>query len=160
MMPLKRFGGVLMLAFGAIGLIACLAAIYETGAAKKQLLSFVGQAFDSTETAMLGIHEHLHKIGISVADMRVSLKSGASRADALSVDGIQEKDLVDFQALTSDFGEDIQKNKDRLRFYEERVVWWIEQGSILVPLFMLWLGAGQFCLMYFGWRMVSAERDE
>ena len=144
-----------MLAFGAVGLIACLAAIYETGAAKKQLLSFVVQAFDSTETAMVKIHERLDKIGISVADMRVDLKSGA-----LPVDGIQKKDLADFQALASDFGENIQKDKDRLRFYEERVVWWISQGSILVPLLMLWLGAGQFCLMYFGWRMVSVEGDK
>ena len=147
-----------MMVFGAIGLLACLAAIYETGAAKKQLLWFAGQAVDSTEVAMVGIHERLHKIGISVAHTRSGLKSVPSQAGAVPIDGIQDEDLADFQALASDLGKDIQKIKDLLRFYEERAVWWINLGSILVPLMLLWLGAGQFFLMYFGWRMASGGR--
>ena len=136
--------------FGAIGLIACLAAIYETGAAKKQLLWFAGQAIDSTEAAVVGIHERLHKIDISVADTRVGLKSVPSQTGALSAGGLQDKDLADFQALASDFGEDLQKIKDRLRYYEEKTIWWIHLGGILIPLLLIWLGAGQVALIILG----------
>ena len=153
MILLRRFSGILLILMGAAGVLACGVAIYKTGNAEKQLRHFAGQAFDSTEAAVVGIHERLHKIGISVADTRVGLKSVPSQTSALPAGGIQDKDLADFQALASDFGEDLEKIKDRLLYYEAKTIRWIHLGGILIPLLLIWLGAGQAALIILGGRL-------
>ena len=64
--------------------------------------------------------------------------------------GCMDKGLTEVQTLGSDFKEAIQKIKDRLRYYEEKTIWWIHLGGILIPLLLIWLGAGQVALIILG----------
>lgn len=67
--------------------------------------------------------------------------------------GRMDKGLAEVQVLGSDFKEAVQKIKDRLRYYEEKTIWWIHLGGILIPLLLIWLGAGQAALMILGGRL-------
>jgi len=249
---------------GAAGVLTCGVAIFKTGIAEKQLRRFAGQAFDSTENALLDIRERLNQIDLSVVHVRSDLKTALSKANTLRTDGIDEKilaehiaftldqevgeklaktqrlvdaavntagsvshlltlldasslvsvkaytrggclmtriegasntlrrlsgmleqakqtaralleqtrqnhpdseqarlklthevgrmdtDLAEVQVLGSDFKEAVQKIKDRLRYYEEKTIWWIHLGGILIPLLLIWLGAGQVALIILG----------
>jgi len=142
-----------LILMGAAGVLACGVAIYETGNAEKQLRRFAGQTFDSTENALREIRERLNQIDLSVVHVRSDLKTAASKANALRTEGIEDKDLADLQALASDFGKNLQKIKDRLLYYEEKAIWWIHLGGTLIPLLLLWLGAGQVALIILGGRL-------
>ena len=263
----KKGVGILLFVLGAVGLIFCLAAIYETGTGKTQLLAWTGQAFDSTGETLAKISERLDRVASVLKDTRAGLKSAVSRTDALQTDGTcdqarlvhisrildeqvrkrldqarvlvnstaagtgtirlsltlvdalnvgsekaykrgaslmtqiegasatltelsasleqtlqrvqnlgdgscseqslskltrdvdrMDRGLANVQALISDFKAAIQKIKDRLLLYGGKAVWWINLGSVMIPLMLLWLGVGQAFLMYFGWRIASAKR--
>jgi hypothetical protein len=64
-----------------------------------------------------------------------------------------DKGLAEVQVLDSDFKEDVQRIKDRLRYYEKKTTGWIHLGGILIPLLLIWLGAGQVALMILGGRL-------
>jgi len=257
----------LLLLMGAAGVLACGVVIFKAGNAEKQLRYFAGQAFDSTENALLNIRERLNQIDLSVVLVRSDLKTALSKANALRKDGIDEKilaghiaftldhevgeklaktqrlvdaavntagsvshlltlldasslvsvkaytrggslmtriegasntlrrlsgmleqarqtaralleqtrqnhpdseqalsnltheveemdkGLAEVQILGSDFKEDVQKIENRLRHYEEKTIWWIHLGGILIPLLLIWLGAGQMALIILGGRL-------
>ena len=67
--------------------------------------------------------------------------------------GRMDKGLEDVQTLGSDFKEAVQKIKDCLRYYEEKTIWWIHLGGILIPLLLIWLGVGQVALIILGGRL-------
>ena len=67
--------------------------------------------------------------------------------------GGMDTGLAEVQTLDSDFKEAIQKIKDRLLYYEEKTIWWIHLGGILIPLLLLWLGVGQAALIILGGRL-------
>ena len=69
-----------------------------------------------------------------------------------------EKGLAEVQVLDSDFREDVQKIKDRLRYYEKKTTGWIHLGGILIPLLLIWLGAGQAALSILGGRLCMRRR--
>ena len=272
MIFLRRFSGILLILFGAAGVLACGVAIYKTGNAEKQLRLLAGQTFDSTENALQDIRERLDQIALSVANVRSDLNAAASKANALRTDGTDEKILADHiaftldqevgeklaktqglvdsavntagavshlltlldasnlvsveaytrggslmtriegasntlrrlsgmleqasqtaqalleqtrqnhpdseetlsnlthevkrmdnalagvQTLGSDFKEDVQKIQNRLRYYEEKTIWWIHLGGILIPLLLIWLGAGQAALVILGGRLCMRRR--
>ncbi len=153
MIFLRRFSGILLILVGAAGVFACGVAIFKMGNAEKQLRRFTGQTFDSTENALQDIRERLNQIALSVAHVRASLQSAPSQSGALSADGIQDKDLAEVQVLGSDFKEAIQKIENRLIYYEEKAIWWIHLGTILIPLLLVWMGAGQVALIVLGGRL-------
>ena len=64
-----------------------------------------------------------------------------------------DKGLAEVQVLGTDFKEDVQKIENRLRHYEEKTIWWIHLGGILIPLLLVWLGAGQVALIILGGRL-------
>jgi ABC-type multidrug transport system fused ATPase/permease subunit len=64
-----------------------------------------------------------------------------------------DKGLAEVQVLGSDFKEDVQEIENRLRHYEEKTIWWIHLGGILIPLLLIWLGAGQMALIILGGRL-------
>ena len=69
-----------------------------------------------------------------------------------------DKDLAEVQTLGADFKEAIQQIKNRLLYYEEKTIWWISLGGILIPLLLVWLGAGQAALIILGGRLCVASR--
>ena len=64
--------------------------------------------------------------------------------------GRMDTGLAEVQVLGSDFKEAVQKIKDRLRYYEEKTIGCIHLGGILIPLLLIWLGAGQVALIILG----------
>lgn len=64
--------------------------------------------------------------------------------------GRMDTGLAEVQVLGSDFKEDVQKIENRLRYYEEKTIWCIHLGGILIPLLLIWLGAGQVALIILG----------
>jgi chromosome segregation ATPase len=67
--------------------------------------------------------------------------------------GRMDTGLAEVQTLGSDFKEAVQKIKDRLRYYEKKTTGWIRLGGILIPLLLVWLGAGQVALIILGGRL-------
>jgi len=113
MILLKRFNGILLILMGVVGVVACGVAIYKTGNAEKQLRHFAGQAFDSTENALLDIRERLNQIDLSVVQVRSDLKTALSKSNALRTDGNDEKILADHIAfiLDHEVGEKLAKTQ-------------------------------------------------
>ncbi len=72
--------------------------------------------------------------------------------------GGMDKGLAEVLTLGSDFSEAIQQIKNRLLHYEEKTIWWISLGGILIPLLLVWLGAGQAALVILGGRLCVGRR--
>jgi len=103
-MVLRRFGGILLLLLGAVGVVACGVALYHTGSVKKQLGHFVGQVSDATEDALTGIRHRLDQIDASLDRVRADLKAVVSSADALGKEGKGGETPTDHIAFTLDHG--------------------------------------------------------
>lgn len=63
-----------------------------------------------------------------------------------------DKGLAEIQTLGSDFKDAIQKLQKNLLYFEEKTNRWIRLGGILIPLMLVWLGAGQVALIILGGR--------
>ena len=63
------------------------------------------------------------------------------------------------QTLLSSFQAMLQEGRDQLVYYDEKAGEWLTLGVMLARLLLLWMGAGQFFLMYFGWKTLSARRN-
>jgi len=103
-MVLRRFGGILLLLLGAVGVVACGVAICHTGSVKKQFRHFVGQVSDNAENALAGIHHQLDQIDAALARVRADLKIVVSSADALGTEGKGGETPTDHIAFTLDHG--------------------------------------------------------
>jgi len=101
---LRRFGGILLLLLGALGVVACGVAIYRTGSVKEQVRYFVVQVSDNAENALSGIHHQLDQIDASLVRLRADLNTVVSSADALGTEGKGEKAPTDHIAFTLDHG--------------------------------------------------------
>lgn len=261
-MLFRRISGVLLMLLGAMGVLACAVAIYETRAAEKYSFQFAGRVFDSAEGVLKDIHARLTEIDLSVSQVRSRLKNAVSRADELQPDGggnkvpaddisraldrevgekmaevrvlvdsavsavvaishlinlVEETDpvpeetfgrdgelmkrvegasstlrrltglleqtrqtardlqqdphserdllklnrevgemdrgLVEVQTLGSDFKGAAQKIEIHLLHCQDQTLRWIQRGGILIPLLLIWLGAGQAALIVLGGRL-------
>jgi hypothetical protein len=101
---LRRFGGILLLLLGALGVVACGVAIYHTGSVKKQVRHFVGQVSDTAENALAGIHHQLDQIDASLVRVRADLNAVVSSADALGTEGTGGDAPTDHIAFALDHG--------------------------------------------------------
>ena len=260
-MVLRRFGGILLLLLGTVGVVACGVALYHTGSVKKQLGHFVGQVSDTTENALTGIRHRLDQIDASLDRVRADLKAVVSSADALGKEGQggetpteqiaftldhevkkklanarqlvdstedtagavsrlltlldvvgpdsgkdpgrdgslmerikgasgtlsrlpdmleragrtaqelqqhpdskealstltrevgkMDKGLAEVQALGREFGKTVQGIEENFRYYRKKTFRYIDLGGILIPLLLVWLGAGQAALIILGGR--------
>lgn len=103
-MVLRRFGGILLLLLGALGVVACGVAMYHTGSVKTQVRHFVGQVSDNAENALAGIHHQLDQIDASLVRVRADLKTVVSSADALGKEGKEGDAPTDHIAFALDHG--------------------------------------------------------
>ncbi len=103
-MVLRKFGGILLLLLGAVGVVACGVAMYHTGSVKKQFRHFAGQVSDTAENALAGIHRQLDQIDASLSRVRADLNTVVSSAEALGTEGKGEKTPTDHIAFTLDHG--------------------------------------------------------
>jgi len=267
-MVLRRFGGIVLLLLGVVGIVVCGVAIYHTGSVKTQFRHFVGQVSDTTQNALGAIVTRLDQIDASLARVRADLKSVVSNAEALRTEtnggetptdriaftlghGVKEKlanaqqlvdsaentagavgrlmtlldaegpdsgktderevslmkriegasgtlrrlpgmlerarqtaldlqnhpnskqafekftvevggmdgDLGEVQALIAEFKETIQEGENRLLHYQEQTIRWIRLGAILIPLLLVWLGAGQAALIILGGRLLKVKTN-
>lgn len=67
--------------------------------------------------------------------------------------GRMDKGLGEVKTLESDFTTAAGKVKNRLLHYQEKTVRWIHLGGILIPILLVWLGAGQTALIILGVRL-------
>lgn len=67
--------------------------------------------------------------------------------------GTMDQGLTEVQTLGSDFKGATQKIENHLLYCQEQTVRWIQLGGILIPLLLVWLGAGQAALVILGGRL-------
>ena len=87
MMVLRKFGGILLMLVGAVGVVSCGVALYHTGSTTKQLGHFVDEVSDTTEDALTSIRHRLVQIDILLDQVRADLKTVVSSAEALVTAG-------------------------------------------------------------------------
>ena len=73
--------------------------------------------------------------------------------------GSMDKGLAEVQPLGSDFKGAIQNLKNHLLQFKEKTIRWIHLGGILIPLLLVWLGAGQLALVILGGHL-CVRRDK
>jgi hypothetical protein len=71
--------------------------------------------------------------------------------------GKMDKGLAEVQALAAEFREGIQLVENRFRYYHGKAARWIHLGGILIPLLLLWLGAGQAALVLIGGHLLMKK---
>jgi len=64
-----------------------------------------------------------------------------------------DQGLAEIQTLGSDFKGATQKIENHLLYCQEKTIRWIQWGGILIPLLLIWLGAGQAALIILGGRL-------
>ena len=67
--------------------------------------------------------------------------------------GEMDKGLAQVQALGREFAMTIQGIENSFRYYREKTFRYVELGGILLPLLLVWLGAGQAALIILGGRL-------
>ena len=73
--------------------------------------------------------------------------------------GRMDKGLAEVQALGLEFGKTIQGIEDNCRYYQKKTFQYINLGGILIPLLLVWLGAGQAALIILGGRFCVKKRQ-
>ena len=73
--------------------------------------------------------------------------------------GEMDKGLAEVQALGREFVKTIQGIEDNYRYYREKTFRYVELGGILVPLLLLWLGAGQVALIILGGHLCTRRKN-
>ncbi|MCP4576997.1 MAG: hypothetical protein GY846_12015, partial [Deltaproteobacteria bacterium] len=92
-------------------------------------------------------------------DLHQNPNSEETRLTLIREVGRMDRGLAEVQALGLEFGKTIQEFEDKCRYYQNKTFQYINLGGILIPLLLVWLGAGQAALIILGGRLSIGRKN-
>jgi DNA repair ATPase RecN len=114
----------------------------------------------STRQSLANASEHLSNVQGRLAEIRQKrdVEGNLSEIMKLSLGIVAKLDVVQEQLAA--FRGRLDERKIRLNQSQNRLRTWIFGGQCLILLLIAWAGAGQYCLLVYGWRMLRPPSVE
>ena len=108
----------------------------------------------ATRESLANASERLADVQRRLAEIRQkrNVAVNLSEITKLSLGIVAKLDVVQEQIVT--FRSRLDETKSRLAQFQDRMRNWILAGQCLILLLIAWIGAGQYCLLLQGWRIL------
>ncbi len=135
-------------------LLATIGAIAPERSVDLKVSSELMATIRATRESLANAFERLADVQRRLAEVRQKrdVDVNLSEITKLSLGIVAKLDVVQEQIVT--FRSRLDETKSRLAQFQDRMRNWILAGQSLILLLMAWGGAGQYCLLLQGWRLL------